>query len=129
MVRVLGRANSINVQKVMWLAAEIGLDVERVDVGGAFGGNDTADYLAKNPKGRVTVLADGDYLLPIVEESGGEFAIVGDPVYIGGGVGMGIRETDGDLKAAMDAAIAEMKASGELNALITEWFGPEGAVY
>ena len=29
----------------------------------------------------------------------------------------------------MDAAIAEMKASGELNALITEWFGPEGAVY
>ena len=75
------------------------------------------------------VLADGDYLLPIVEESGGEFAIVGDPVYIGGGVGMGIRETDGDLKAAMDAAIAEMKASGELNALITEWFGPEGAVY
>ena len=75
------------------------------------------------------VLADGDYLLPIVEEAGGEFAIVGDPVYIGGGVGMGIRDTDGDLKAAMDAAIAEMKASGELNALITEWFGPEGAVY
>ena len=63
MVRVLGRANSINVQKVMWLAAEIGLDVERVDVGGAFGGNDTADYLAKNPNGRVPVLEDGDFVL------------------------------------------------------------------
>jgi len=63
MVRVLGRANSINVQKVMWIAAEIGLDVERVDVGGSFGGNDTSDYLAKNPNGRVPTLEDGDFIL------------------------------------------------------------------
>ena len=63
MVRVLGRANSINVQKVMWIAAEIGLDVERVDVGGAFGGNDTAEYLAKNPNGRVPTIEDGDFIL------------------------------------------------------------------
>lgn len=63
MVRVLGRANSINVQKVMWLAAEIGLDVDRVDVGGAFGGNDTPEYLAKNPTGRIPMLEDGDFYL------------------------------------------------------------------
>lgn len=63
MVRVLGRANSINVQKVMWIAAEIGLDVERVDVGGAFGGNDQADYLAKNPNGRIPTLEDGEFIL------------------------------------------------------------------
>ncbi len=63
MVRVLGRANSINVQKVMWLAAEIGLDVDRVDVGGAFGGNDQPDYLAKNPTGRIPTLEDGDFVL------------------------------------------------------------------
>lgn len=63
MVRVLGRANSINVQKVMWLAAEIGLDVDRLDVGGAFGVNDTPAYLAKNPTGRVPTLEDGDYVL------------------------------------------------------------------
>ena len=63
MVRVLGRANSINVQKVMWMAAEIGLDVERIDIGGAFGGNDQADYLAKNPNGRVPTLEDGDFVL------------------------------------------------------------------
>ena len=63
MVRVLGRANSINVQKVMWCAAEIGLKVERVDVGGAFGGNDTLEYLAKNPNGRVPTIEDGDYVL------------------------------------------------------------------
>ena len=62
-VRVLGRANSINVQKVMWCAAEIGLKVERVDVGGAFGGNDTLEYLAKNPNGRVPTIEDGDYVL------------------------------------------------------------------
>jgi len=63
MVRVLGRANSINVQKVMWMAAEIGLDVERIDVGGAFGGNDQADYLSKNPNGRVPTLEDGEFVL------------------------------------------------------------------
>lgn len=63
MVRVLGRANSINVQKVMWLAAEIGLDVERVDVGGAFGGNDTPAYLADNPTGKIPTLHDGDFIL------------------------------------------------------------------
>ena len=68
------------------------------------------------------VLADGDYLVPIVAESGGVWEIVGDSVYIGGGVGMGVRETDGDLKAAMDAAIEQMKSDGSLNALIIKWF-------
>ncbi len=63
MVRILGRANSINVQKVMWLAGEIGLEVERVDVGGAFGGNDQPEYLTKNPTGRIPTLEDGDFVL------------------------------------------------------------------
>lgn len=63
MVRILGRANSINVQKVMWLAAEIGLEVDRVDVGGEFGGNDTPEYLAKNPSGRIPTMEDGDFIL------------------------------------------------------------------
>ncbi len=38
MLKVLGRANSINVQKVMWCCAELELAVERVDIGGPFGG-------------------------------------------------------------------------------------------
>ena len=60
MVRILGRPNSINVQKVMWLVGEIGLDAERLDIGMQFGGNDTPEYLAKNPNGLVPTLEDGD---------------------------------------------------------------------
>lgn len=63
MVRILGRNNSINVQKVMWCAAELGVSVERMDVGGAFGGNDTPEYLAKNPNGKIPVLEDGEFIL------------------------------------------------------------------
>jgi len=63
MIKILGRANSLNVQKTMWCAAELGLDVERLDIGGAFGGNDTSDYLALNPNGKVPVLVDGDFTL------------------------------------------------------------------
>jgi glutathione S-transferase len=62
-MRILGRATSINVQKVAWLCAELGLDVERVDVGGHFGGNDRPEFLAKNPNGLVPVLEDGDFVL------------------------------------------------------------------
>ena len=63
MLRVLGRANSINVQKVMWCCAELGLAVERVDIGGPFGGNREPEYLEKNPNGLVPTLEDGDFVL------------------------------------------------------------------
>jgi len=68
------------------------------------------------------VLADRDYLSPIVDESGGLLAIVGEDVVIGGGVGMGIRESDGELKAKMNAAIDSMKADGTLNTMLVKWF-------
>jgi len=63
MIKVLGRANSVNVQKVMWCAAEIDLDIERVDIGGAFGGNDSEEFRLLNPNGIVPVLVDGDFVL------------------------------------------------------------------
>ena len=63
MIRIHGRATSSNVQPVMWLSAELGLEVERLDVGGAFGGTDTADYLSMNPMGRIPVMQDGDLTL------------------------------------------------------------------
>ena len=38
MLKVWGRKNSINVQKVMWAVGELGLPHERIDAGGSFGG-------------------------------------------------------------------------------------------
>lgn len=63
LIKVLGRNNSVNVQKVMWIASELDLEIEREDIGGAFGGNDTQEYLAMNPNGRIPTLIDGDEIL------------------------------------------------------------------
>ena len=63
MLKILGRNNSVNVIKVLWCAAELGLDFDRTDIGGAFGGNDQPEYLAKNPMGRVPTVEDGDLVL------------------------------------------------------------------
>jgi len=60
MIRVYGRKTSSNVQPVMWICAELGLEVERFDVGGAFGGTDTDAFRAMNPMGKVPVMQDGD---------------------------------------------------------------------
>jgi len=57
---IWGRVTSSNVQAVMWAVAELGLEHTRHDVGGAFGGTDTAEYRAMNPMGLVPVLQDGD---------------------------------------------------------------------
>ena len=59
MITVHGRADSINVQKVLWLFDELGLAHERIDRGMAFGGTDTAEYRALNPNGKVPVVEDG----------------------------------------------------------------------
>ncbi len=63
MITVSGRNTSSNVQPVIWLLSELGLEFERLDIGGAFGGTDTAEYLAKNPMGLIPVLEDGDITL------------------------------------------------------------------
>jgi glutathione S-transferase len=60
---IWGRANSVNVQKVLWCLAELDLAYERIDAGMAFGKNDQPEYLAMNPNGRVPTLVDGDYVL------------------------------------------------------------------
>jgi len=59
-LKIHGRATSSNVQAVMWTATELGLDHERFDVGGAFGGTDTEEYRTMNPMGLVPTLQDGD---------------------------------------------------------------------
>ena len=62
-LKLWGRATSINVQKVAWVIAELGLTCERVDAGGEFGGLDAPSYIALNPNKRVPTLIDGDMVL------------------------------------------------------------------
>jgi glutathione S-transferase len=59
MLKVWGRTNSINVQKVLWAIAELNLPYERVDVGGQFGRLDTPEYKARNPNRRIPTIEDG----------------------------------------------------------------------
>ena len=63
MLTIWGRATSSNVQTVMWTVGELGLTHERIDWGGAFGGNDDPEYQAMNPNGLIPVLKDGDAVL------------------------------------------------------------------
>ena len=57
MIRLLGRKNSIAVQKVLWTASEIGIkNLERSDVGGAFGFPES--YSSLNPNSTVPTLID-----------------------------------------------------------------------
>lgn len=74
------------------------------------------------------VFADKDFLEPAVTESNGELSWVGENVPLGGGIGVGVRQSDTELRDKMDAAIASMKEDGTLNGIIDAWFG-EGALY
>jgi glutathione S-transferase len=60
MLRIWGRRSSVNVQKVLWLAGELGLAYEHVPAGGDFGRLETPEFRALNPHGRIPVLQDGD---------------------------------------------------------------------
>ena len=56
MLTVWGRRSSFNVQKVMWLIGELGLDHRHIDAGGRFGGLDAPEFMAMNPHGRIPVI-------------------------------------------------------------------------
>ena len=58
MLKIWGRANSINVQKAMWAVGELGLPHQRIDAGGPFGGLNTDEFRAMNPNTRVPVIDD-----------------------------------------------------------------------
>ncbi|AOJ03705.1 MULTISPECIES: glutathione S-transferase family protein [Burkholderia] len=63
MLKVLGKAPSINVRKVLWTCAELQLGFEREDWGAGFRPTQTPEFLALNPNGLVPVLVDGDFAL------------------------------------------------------------------
>jgi polar amino acid transport system substrate-binding protein len=66
------------------------------------------------------VLADKAYLTPVAEGDA-DLVLLEQQELIGGGVGMGLRESDAELREKFDAAIASMKLDGSLNALIAKW--------
>ena len=68
------------------------------------------------------IIADGSYLQPIVDGSGGAIEFVGPEVEIGNGVGAGMRQDDEKLQFDLADALAEVKADGTLDALIQEYF-------
>lgn len=63
MLRVLGKASSINVRKVLWTCAELDLAFAREDWGAGFKPTDAPEFLALNPNGLVPVLVDGEVVL------------------------------------------------------------------
>src|SRR5688572_3104152 len=54
-LKVLGRASSINVRKVLWTCAELDLPFEHVETDAAL--------LARNPNRMVPVIRDGDFVM------------------------------------------------------------------
>lgn len=61
MIEVWGRANSVNVQKVLWCLGELGVPFDRYDAGGLYGLNKEPDFLARNPTGLVPLLSDDGF--------------------------------------------------------------------
>jgi glutathione S-transferase len=62
-MKILGKASSINVRKVLWTCAEIGVPYEREDWGSGFRTTDTDAFRALNPNALIPVLIDGDLVL------------------------------------------------------------------
>ena len=77
----------------------------------------------------VAVLADKDFLAPYVNDSNGELVWVGEPLEMGGGVGLAFRDSDDELRAKFDAAIQSMKDDGTLNPMIIKYFGEDSKVF
>jgi len=63
MLQLLGRSTSINVRKVLWCCAELGLPFEHEELGAKPGELRTPAFLALNPNGKVPVLRDGSFVL------------------------------------------------------------------
>lgn len=63
MLKILGRASSINVRKVLWTCDELGLGYEREDWGAGARSPKAPEFLALNPNAQVPVILDGNFVL------------------------------------------------------------------
>lgn len=63
MLRILGRASSINVRKVLWLCDELDIRFEREEWGDGFQSPQTEAFRALNPNAQIPVIQDDDFTL------------------------------------------------------------------
>lgn len=63
MIKIWGRKNSINVQKVLWCCDELGIPFQRIDTGAQAGDLDTPGYRIMNPNGLVPTIEDNGFVL------------------------------------------------------------------
>lgn len=63
MLKILGRASSINVRKVLWLCEELDLIFKREEWGEGFKSTHTPEFLALNPNAMVPVIQDDGLVL------------------------------------------------------------------
>lgn len=73
----------------------------------------------------LSLFGERNALIPIVEASEGELAVIGvrDEIKIKPGVAMVVRSDDIDLRFALEDQIFDMSQDGSLNALTDTWFG------
>ena len=63
MLKIWGRRNSGNVQKVMWLVGELSLEHEHIPAGGPFGRLSDPEFGALNPNRLIPVMEDGELVV------------------------------------------------------------------
>lgn len=63
MLKVLGRSNSINVRKVLWLCHELGLAYDQVEWGNDGLPLQSDEFRALNPNAKVPVIVDNGFVL------------------------------------------------------------------
>lgn len=63
MLRILGRANSFNVRKVLWICDELNIPFAREDWGRGYTPTSDPAFLRVNPIGLVPAVIDGDVVL------------------------------------------------------------------
>ena len=60
MIELWGRSNAYNVQKPLWLLAELDIEFNYHDIGSSAGDLETPKFLKLNPQARIPVLQHGD---------------------------------------------------------------------
>lgn len=63
MLKILGKPSSINVRKVLWTCAELGLDPEIEPWGSGHRDTQAPEFLALNPNAMVPVIVDDGFVL------------------------------------------------------------------